>query len=73
MVTSEKRGDSDETQEADSPQPLTLPDANADSCDRCLCAPCVLDETSRQSWWLSTNSQEKRTINTMRKILYNIV
>ena len=69
-MVSENRGDGDETGAYEDFQPVIPPDTEADTCNQCLCAPCVLDESNRQSWWPSVNSSERRTNNTKRKILY---
>ena len=44
--------------------------ADTDVCDQCLCAPCVTDETNRQSWWPSENPSARQTNSIKRKILY---
>ena len=50
--------------------PLISPDAIVRVCEHCLCSPCVLDKSNRQSWWPSDCIQPRRTNNTKRKILY---
>ena len=67
-MVSENRGDNVETSTDDDLQPVIAP--RADACDQCLCAPCVTDETNRQSWWPTENSTARKTNNTKRKILY---
>ena len=51
-------------------EPLILPNSNFSTCDHCLCSPCVLDKTNRQTWWPSDNFHPKKSNSTKRKILY---
>lgn len=67
LIESEQRNNEDQSENF---TPFIAANFEAGICDQCLCSPCVLDESNRQTWWPLDNMVAKRTNNATRKILY---